>query len=49
MHKRKSINVYNNGIRAIALGKTAGHGDGHPCVPNHTQAKRAGPKLEAGP
>ncbi len=30
-------------------GKTAGHGNGHPSVPNRTQAKRAGPKLEAGP
>lgn len=30
-------------------GETAGHGNGRPCVPNRTQAKRAGPKLEAGP
>ena len=30
-------------------GKTAGHGNGRPCVPNRTQAKRAGPDQEAGP
>lgn len=30
-------------------GETAGQGNGRPCVPNRTQAKRAGPKLEAGP
>jgi len=30
-------------------GKTAGHGNGPPCVPTARQAKRAGPKLEAGP
>ena len=30
-------------------GETAGHGNGRLDVPNRTQAKRAGPKLEAGP
>ena len=35
--------------KVMKSGKTAGHGNGHPSVPNRTQAKRAGPKLEAGP
>ena len=30
-------------------GETAGQGNGHPCVLTARQAKRAGPKLEAGP
>ncbi|MCO2824803.1 hypothetical protein IPC150_01290 [Pseudomonas aeruginosa] len=30
-------------------GKTAGHGNGRPYTPTARQAKRAGPKLEAGP
>ena len=30
-------------------GETAGHGNGLPQTPTARQAKRAGPKLEAGP
>lgn len=30
-------------------GETAGQGNGHPYVLTARQAKRAGPKLEAGP
>ena len=35
--------------KVMKSGETAGQGNGHPCVLNRTQAKRAGPKLEAGP
>ncbi|MCL6371507.1 hypothetical protein EXT64_01020 [Pectobacterium atrosepticum] len=35
--------------KVMESGETAGHGNGRPCVLNRTQAKRAGPKLEAGP
>lgn len=35
--------------KVMKSGETAGHGNGRPCVPNRTQAKRAGPRLEAGP
>src|SRR3546814_8909894 len=35
--------------KVMESGETAGHGNGRRDVPNRTQAKRAGPKLEAGP
>src|SRR3546814_12352379 len=33
--------------KVMESGETAGHGNGRRDVPNRTQAKRAGPKLEA--
>ncbi len=35
--------------KVMESGKTAGHGNGLPHTPTARQAKRAGPKLEAGP
>jgi hypothetical protein len=35
--------------KVMKSGETAEHGNGRPCVPNRTQAKRAGPDVEAGP
>lgn len=35
--------------KVVRSGKTAGHGNGRSSVPDRTQTKRAGPKVEAGP
>ncbi len=35
--------------KVMKSGETAGHGNGHAYVLTERQAKRAGPKLEAGP